>query len=415
MSFARYIAKRYNHTSKKGEQLWSKPMMRIAVFGIILGMIVMITAVAIITGFKNQIREKVTGFSAHIQLVNRDLNRSYEYTPVDNNWDYLDEIQHYEGVNSIHPFITKPGVIKKDDEIEAIVLKGVDSTYSWSFFNKYLISGEAPKLDSTQKSNGILLSAYIANRLKLKVGDRINMFFMQKPIRLRRFTLAGIYQTNLKTFDELYAVVDLRHLQKLNNWEPNQYSGFEIMVNDFDQVRQIERKISSRVALEFNSKNESLQTISTLDMSPQIYDWLQLQNMNVWVILILITLVAGINMITGLLINILEKTNQIGLFKAMGATDKQIIKIFMINAAKIIGKGMIWGNIIGITLCYLQQEFGLVSLDPDSYYLSEVPINFNWTYFILLNAGAFIVNLAMMILPSLIIARIRPVQAIKFN
>ncbi len=415
MNFSRYIAKRYNSNKKNTAEVWSKPMMKVAVFGIMLGMIVMITAVAIITGFKNQIREKVTGFSAHIQLVNRDLNRSYEYSPVKNNWNYLSEIGHYEGVNSIHPFITKPGVIKKNNEIEAIVLKGVDSTYSWSFFEKYLISGKSPRLDTANKTDGILLSAYIANRLKLKVGDRINMFFMQKPIRLRRFELTGIYETNLKTFDELYAVVDLRHLQKLNNWEANQYSGFEIMVEDFEEIEKIEKKISSRVALEFNSENESLQTISTLEMSPQIYDWLQLQNMNVWVILILITLVAGINMITGLLINILEKTNQIGLFKAMGATDKQIIKIFIINAAKIIGKGMLWGNIIGIGLCFAQQEFGLISLDPDSYYLAEVPINFNWSFIVLLNAGAFIVNLAMMLLPSLLIARIRPVQAIRFN
>lgn len=415
MSFSRFIAKRFKKPSGSDQQLWSKPMMRIAVFGIILGMIVMIAAVAIITGFKKQIREKVTGFSAHIQLVNRDLNRSYEYKPIDNNWDYLDEIPKYEGVKTIHPFITKPGVIKKEDEIEAIVLKGVDSTYNWNFFDKYLIAGNAPDLKKTDKSDGLLLSAYIANRLKLEVGDRVNMFFMQRPIRLRKFTLVGIYETNLKTFDELYAIVDLRHLQSLNDWEENQYSGFEIMVNEFEKVQEIEEKLSDRVALSFNKNNESLQTISTLEMSPQIYDWLQLQNMNVWVILILITIVAGINMVTGLLINILEKTNQIGLFKAMGATDRQIMKVFLRNTAKIIGEGMIWGNVVGLGICFAQQKFGLVTLDPDSYYLSEVPINFNWFYIILLNAGAFTVNLAMMIFPSLLIARIRPVQAIRFN
>jgi len=241
------------------------------------------------------------------------------------------------------------------------------------------------------------------------------MFFMQKPIRLRKFTLEGIYETNLKTYDELYAIVDLRHLQKLNGWQDNQYSGFEVPIKNFDSVEEITMTISDRVALEFNKDNESLQAISTLEMAPQIYDWLQLQNMNVWVILILITLVAGINMITGLLINILEKTNQIGLFKAMGASNKQVIGVFMISASWIVGKGMIIGNIIGLSLCYMQHQFGIISLDPDSYYLSKVPINFDWSLFIILNIASFVVNIAMLTIPGLLIARIKPAKTIRFD
>lgn len=415
MKFALYIARRYSKDTRENRDLLSKPMMRIATFGVMLGMIVMIASVAIITGFKKQIREKVTGFSSHIQLVNRDMNRSYENAPVDNNWKSLNEIPNYEGVKSIHPFITKPGVIKKQDEIEAIVLKGIDSSYDWTFFEKYLIGGQRLFFKPDEKNNGIILSSYIARRLQLKTGDKVNMFFMQKPVRLRRFVLKGIYKTNLKTYDELYALVDMRHLQKLNGWDANQYSGYEIKVNNFDKVLQVEQKISDRVALELNEDHESLRSISTLDMAPQIYDWLRLQNMNVWVILILITLVAGINMITGLLINILEKTNQIGLFKALGAADRQIFHIFLFNAGRIIGKGIIWGNIIGLALCFLQHQFGIIELDPDNYYLSKVPINFNWFYIVVLNIGAFLVNLAMMILPGMLIARIHPANAIRFD
>lgn len=415
MKFARYIANRYSQKSSKNGVLLSKPMMRIATFGVILGVAVMIVSIAIVTGFKIQIREKVTGFSAHIQLVNRDLNKSYEHAPVDDNWPYLSDIAKYEDVKSVQPFITKPGVIKSNDEIEAVILKGIDSSYDWSFFLQYLVEGSIFNVDSSKVSNGIVLSTFIAERLQLKVGDRVDIFFMQKPIRMRRFTLSATYTTNLKTYDELYAMVDLRHLQKLNGWEDNQYSGFEIVVNDFDKLIPVYNNISDRTALEFNDKDESLQAISTLQMAPQIFDWLELQNMNVWVILGLLTLVAGINMITGILINILEKTNQIGLFKAMGAGDRQVIQIFIITAARIIGKGMLWGNALGIGLCLLQYKFGLISLDPDNYYLSEVPVNFSWDYMILLNVAVFIVNILMMLLPGLLILRIRPAASIKFD
>lgn len=411
MKFSLFVANRFS----KDNRVLSKPMIRIATFGVILGLAVMLIAVAIVTGFKKQIREKVTGFSSDIRLVNRDLNRSYEYKPVDDSWSYLSEIARYDGVEHIYPFVTKPGVIKKDDEIEAIVLKGIDSSFHWSFFEKYLINGTSLKLQSENKSNGIVISAYIANRLQLQVGDKINMFFMQQPIRLRRFELKGIYETNLKKYDELYAIVDLRHLQKLNGWRQNEYSGFEIKVKDFDRIEALEMTISDRVALEFNQEQESLQTVSTLDIAPQIYDWLKLQNMNVWVILILITLVAGINMITGLLIQILEKTNSIGLFKAMGSTDKQLLQVFLVNAGRIIGKGMLWGNIVGLGLCFIQAQYGVIELDPENYYLTTVPINFNWFYILLLNLGAFIVNLSMMVLPGLLISRINPVQSIRFD
>lgn len=415
MKFAFYIADRYSRKSAESGFILSKPMMRIATFGIILGVAVMVVSIAIIIGFKHEIREKVTGFSSHIQLVNRDLNKSYEMAPVDNNWAYLDEIGQYEHVKTIQPFVTKPGVIKQNGEIEAVILKGVDSAYDWSFFLEYIVAGDVLKFESGQVSNGIVLSAYVAERLHLKVGDRVDMFFMQNPVRMRRFTLTALYNTNLKTYDELYAIVDLRHLQKLNDWEPNQFSGFEIMVDDFEHLDNVYNKVSDRVALEFNENEESLRAVSTVEMAPQIYDWLQLQDMNVWVILTLLTLVAGINMITGVLINILEKTNQIGLFKAMGATDRQVVSVFTLTAARIIGKGMLWGNLLGFAFCVIQQQTGIISLDPDNYYLTEVPIYFSWSYFVMLNVAVFVVNLLMMLIPGLLISRIKPVDSMKFD
>lgn len=415
MKFAFYIADRYSRKSAASGFILSKPMMRIATFGIVLGVAVMIVSIAIIIGFKHEIREKVTGFSSHIQLVNRDLNKSYEMAPIDNSWGYISEIENYEHVKTIQPFITKPGVLKKDDEIEAVILKGIDSVYDWSFFSKYIKSGEVLYLNSNSVSDGIVLSSYVADRLKLKVGDRVDMFFMQNPVRMRRFTLTALYETSLKTYDELYAIVDLRHLQKLNDWEANKFSGFEIMVDDFEYLENVYSKVSDRVALDFNQNDESLRAVSTIEMAPQIYDWLQLQDMNVWVILTLLTLVAGINMITGVLINILEKTNQIGLFKAMGATDRQVMSVFTLTAARIIGKGMLWGNLLGFAFCAIQYYTGIISLDPDNYYLTEVPIYFSWNYFLILNIAVFFVNLLMMLLPGLLISRIRPVDSMKFD
>lgn len=415
MKFEIYIANRFSKTKKGENNQLSNPMIKIATFGVILGVAVMLISVAIILGFKKEIREKVTGFWAHIQLVNFDMNRSFENKPIGTDWDFLPEIKQYDHVKYIQPFITKPGVLKEDDELEAIVLKGVDQTYDWSFFNKYLIDGQILNIDSTKPAGGILISSYIASRLKLEVGNRVSMYFMQKPVRMRSFVVKGVFQTNLKIYDELYAIVDLRHLQKLNGWDTTQVSGFEVIVDDFDQIVPVDLKISKRIALTFNEYGEALRTVTTLEVAPQIYDWLNLTNMNVWVILILITLVAGINMVTGLLIMILERANNIGLFKSMGATDRQIGRIFILNASKIIGKGMVIGNVVGLLLCYLQYEYGVIKLDPDNYYLSEVPIFINWFYFVILNAGVFVTNLIMMVLPSMVISKIQPARVIKFD
>lgn len=414
MKFEIFIAKRFSLKNKPTGN-FSLPMVRIATFGITLGMVVMVVSVAIILGFKKEIQDKVIGFGSPIQLVNYDMNRSYENNPISDSWPFLNDIKSIKGVVSVNRFVTKPGILKKNNEIEALVLKGVDNSYSWNFFKNYIIKGKVPLIEKNKISNNILVSKYFATRLNINVCDKINVYFVQEPMRMRRFKVCGIYKTDLKVYDDLFAFVDLRHLQKLNGWDNDSISGFEIHVNNFESINKINNQVKDIIAMGFNSDGSSLRSITTFEQAPQIYDWLNLQDMNVWVILILITLVAGINMITGVLIMILEKINIIGLFKALGARNKQIGKIFLINASTIIIKGLLIGDSIALLLCYLQKTFGIIHLNPDNYYLHTVPIKISWFYFIILNIGVFAVNLLMMLLPALFITRINPAKSINID
>ncbi|MGM0530166.1 MAG: ABC transporter permease [Bacteroidota bacterium] len=409
-----YIAKRL-YSEKSDEQKISKPIVSIAVIGIALGLAVMILSVAIVTGFKSEIREKIIGFGSHIRIVNHDTNSSFETVSVDKNQSFYPGLDSISGIEHIQVFGIKAGILKTKDNIQGAVLKGVDPEFNLNFFRKNIVKGKVIQLSDTSTTNNILISKHIADLLKLDTSDHVGMYFVEDPPRMRKFKIAGIYDTGLQEFDKRYILGDIKHVQNLNNWKENQVSGFEVLIEEFDKIPEMASFIRNNYTYKLLSDGTKLRVESITETHPQIFDWLNVTDINVWVILILMLSVAGFNMISGLLILILERTNMIGLFKAMGSRNWSIRKIFLYLSSFLIGKGLLWGNLIGISLCLIQKEFGLVKLDTASYYLATVPINLNILHIVLLNIGSLLVTVLMLVIPSYLIAKINPIKTIRFN
>ena len=414
MKAERFIANRLTDPKQAKGNL-SRPFIRIASFAVALSLAVIIIAVAVLTGFKNEISEKTIGFGSHIQIINYDRNMSFETVPISNQQDFLPEIKKVKGVQHVQQFAVKPGIIKTDSDIQGVVLKGVSTDFDWSFFKKNLTEGSILGLNDSTTTNGVIISSTTSKLLKLEVGNTFDMFFVQEPPRVRRFTVEGIYNTQMAEFDKLFVICDLKHIQRLNGWEPDQITGLEILVDNFDNVHKIALDVDDIVAFNFLSDGSRLRVQSILEKYPQIFDWLGLQDINVIVLLVLMLTVAGINMIAGLLIIILERTNMIGILKALGAENRFIQKIFIIQSGHIILRGLFWGNLIGISLSLLQFHFGIIKLSEANYYLSTVPINLNVIHIILLNLGTFGVTIAMLLIPSMVVSHISPDKTIKFD
>jgi lipoprotein-releasing system permease protein len=409
-----YIAKRITKTGDDKKQI-SGPIVQIAVFGISLGLAVMILSVAIVTGFKNQVSEKIIGFGAHIQVMNFDSNRSFETVPINKYQLSQPLLNKIKGIKHSQVFITKSGIIKTNNNIQAIILKGVDSEFDWSFIKKSLVRGEIFTVNDSVKTNKIIISEFISKLLNISIGDKIPVYFVQNPPRVRKFTVCGIYKTSIEDFDKTFAIVDIKHLQKLNGWNKNQVSGYEIIIDDFDNLKNLTDSVYDLAGFQFTEDGSTLKVENIKQQYPQIFDWLNLQNINVWIILALMLVVAGFNMISGLLILILERTNTIGILKALGYNSWKIRKIFLYQSGFLIAKGLFWGNIIGISLCLLQKHFSIIPLDETTYYINTVPINLQLLHIIYLNIGTLLLTLAMMIIPSFLISKISPAKAIKFN
>jgi lipoprotein-releasing system permease protein len=414
MSTGTFIASRLIK-ERREDTAFSRPINVIAIIGISLGLAVMILAVSILTGFKQQIRDKVAGFGAHIQVVNFDANLSYETVPVSISQPFIDKIRNHPGIRNIQVFATKAGIIKTDDNIQGIVLKGIGSDYDWSFFGSNMIEGEVVTVNDSVRTNDVVISKKVADMLGLKLGDSFSMFFVQDPPRMRKFTIHGIYETSLEEFDKTYLFCDIDHIRSLNGWENDKVSGFEIFINNFDDLDYMTEVVRDAIGYRIAEEEEQLKVTNIRGRYPQIFDWLGFQDTNVIIILVLMILVAGFNMISGLLILILEKTNMIGVLKAIGAGNKLIRNIFLYQAAWLTVKGLLWGNIIGIGLALLQLKTDIISLDPASYYLKSVPINLDPMHIILLNAGTMIAIILMLLIPSQLIARITPVKAIRYD
>lgn len=417
MNYEYFIAKRLSFSSENKKNL-SNSIIKIAILAISLSVAVMIISVAIITGFQKEIREKVIGFGSHIVIMNHDTNTSYETVPISKKQDFYPFIQNVKGIKHIQCFGIKAGIIKTKTDIQGVVLKGVTNDFDWNFFEKNLIEGEIPDLDDTTKYSDVLISKYQSNLLNLQIGDKLYMYFIQEPPRLRIFKISGIYDTGLEDHDMLFVIGNLAEIQKLNDWDSSDnelISGFEIIIDDYKELDKMTEVVYNEVGIKLNSDGSKLKVQNIKQKNPQIFDWLALTNTNVWVILILMIIVSTINMISGLLIIILERTNLIGILKALGSNNLSIRKIFLYNSAYIIGKGLIWGNLIGILICAVQFYFEIIPLDPTSYYVDTVPINLRFFHLILLNAGTILLTLSTLIFPSMLITKIEPVKAIKFN
>lgn len=406
MNFEYFISRRIR--IKTGAS-FSRPIIRVSIAGIALGIAVMLISVAVLSGFQKEIRQKVVGFGSHIQISHYDSNNSYEPTAIFIEPDELQKIKDIKGVKNVHPFGLKAAIVKTDEQIHGVVFKGVDSRYDWSFFTDKIIEGSALTLNDSATSNDILISKRLADMMNYKIGDDLRMFFIiDNNVRGRKLDIKGIYETGLVEFDEMYVIGDIAHVRRLNAWSDNQVSGYEILISDFKDLNTISGEVYSTIGYELNT-----QTIR--QMYPQIFDWIEIQDLNVIIILILMALVSGITIISTLLILVLEHTRDIGLLKAMGARNNSIRKIFLYASVYITLYGLLWGNIFAMLLIWLQKTYGLIPLPAESYFLSQVPVSIGWIEILTINTATVLVCLTMMLIPSLVIKYITPIKAIRFD
>jgi lipoprotein-releasing system permease protein len=412
-----FIAKRIFSDKAARNQLSNK-IVNIALFGLILGLIVLILSVAIVTGYQSEVGRKVIGFGSHLQIVSLNSNQSYETDPIKKEQDFLPELLQIKGVRHVQVFATKPGIIRTDDEMQGVVLKGIGPDFDWSFFEENKVAGEQFILHDTIRSNQVWISKLLADLLQLKLGDDLTMIFINQtdPLpRLRKFQLAGIYNTSLEEFDRKFVLVDINHIRKLNNWEADQVSGFEVLVNDFKLLDEQENAVNNLLLRNLNPEQTILQVINIKEKYRHIFDWLGLLDMNVWIILSLMVLVAGFNMVSSLLVIILERARMIGILKAMGARNWSIRRIFLYFSLLLIIKSLLIGNLLGIGICFIQQYTHVLTLDPASYYLEYVPINLKIGQLVLLNIGTIVITILMLLVPSYFITKISPEKSIRFD
>jgi len=409
-----FIARRI-HFSKEGNRQVTPPAVRIAIVGVALGLAVMILSVAIVIGFKKEVRNKVIGFGSHIQITNFDNNSSYETTPIAVSDSLLQALREFPGIKHIEGYATKMGILKTDSDFQGVVLKGIDTDYDWSFFRNNLKEGELLTIDPKKTSTDVIISRYLSDLLGLKLGDSILTYFVQEDVRARKFNIVGIYETGFMDYDKLFVLVDIKQIRRLNGWEKDEVSGLELLVDDYDKLDQIAEDLYFNLVEKQDRHGNTYFTRSIKEMNPMIFNWLDVLDVNVVVILILIFAVAGFTMISGLLIIILERTNMIGILKALGENNVSIRKIFLYISFFLIGKGMLWGNVVGIAICLIQSHFRIIKLDPSIYYLDAVPIDLSIVSLILLNIGTLCASMLMMLGPSYLITKIDPAKSIRFE
>lgn len=406
MNFPLFIARRI---TTKSNRTFSKLIVRVAIAGIMLGLTVMILAVAVLKGFKNEIIEKQRGFSGDIIAFQYDMNVAYDNIPISLDDSIKANLLAIENVQSIQPFATKPGIINVNEEVEGVVLKGIDSLYNQDYLSEILVEGRGIDFSDPDGANTqIIVSKTLANRLKLNVGDDFLMYFVQEPIRKRKFEIVGIFNLGVEEIDKTYIIGSLALIQRLNNWDQNTVGGYEMHIADFNALENTTSEVIDHLPID-------LRGVSIVEYYPEVFKWLDLLDVNTEVILVLMVLVAVINMISALLIMILERTSMIGILKALGFTNSGIRKIFLYNAAYLIGYGLLLGNLVGLGLCFFQSSTRLFKLDEASYYVDHVPISISVSDILLLNIGTLVICLLVLLIPSGLVSRINPVKAISFK
>ncbi|WP_418509610.1 ABC transporter permease [Corallibacter sp.] len=411
MNFEYFTAKRIID-SKAYKSSVSAPIIKIGIAAIAIGIIVMMIAIATGIGLQQKIRNKVVAFNGDITIMNYDSNNSQESgNPISTNQSFYPNFKTVEGIKHIQAVVTKFGVIRTETDFEAIILKGVGADYNWKYFEEFLVSGKLP--DYTQEMNTqVLISQYLANRLNFKVGDKFTTLFRRddpnREPRMLTYNIVGIYNSGFKDFDETYVIGDIRHLQRINKWEANQIGHFEVLIDDYSKLNDMELQINENIP-------SMLEAVTVEKRFGSIFEWIKIFEKNIYGIIGIMILVAGINMITALLVLILERTQMIGILKALGSDNWSIRKIFLYNASYLIALGLLWGNIIGLSILFAQKYLKLFPLDPSVYYVTEAPVYISAGYIIALNLGTFILCLFMLLVPSYIITKISPVRAIRFE
>ena len=394
--------------SQQGEQRNSRPAVRVALAGMIVGVLVMILTVCVVVGFKQTVTQQVAGFGAHIQVVSFDNNNTYDLQPIEVSDSLLTRLASYPYVASAAPFVTKPGMMKTDSAFQGIVLKGTDY---WDFFATHLKEGTLPAAPQE-----VLLSQPSANLLHLHVGDAVNAYFVDDEVRARRFKIVGLYETGFAEFDQLFVLTPLQTARRLQGWDEHTFSGVEILLSDIGHLDEVADQIYFATVNHVDEKGYNVYYVQTLqEQNPAIFAWLDLLDMNVVVIIILMLLVAGFNIVSGLIILILDGIQLIGTLKALGANNRFVRRIFITQAAMLIGKGVLWGNVLGLGLAALEYFCHLVPLDAATYFVSYVPIAFPWGWLVLLNVLTIALSLLILLLPSMIISRISPARVMHFE
>lgn len=415
MHFPLFIAKRL-YSEQGDKRKVSRPAIHIATAGVAIGLAVMIISVCVVLGFKHTIRDKVIGFGSHIQVADFLTLQQMEQYPIVIDDSMIDVLKHIPDVAHVQRFAMKEGILKTDSDFLGVAFKGVGPEFDSTFIHNNMVEGSIPPFSDSVSHNKILVSQLMADKLHLKSGQRIfAYFFDNNGVRTRRFTIAGIYQTNLKKYDETIVFTDLYTAVKLNGWESDQASGAELSVNNFDNLDMVESRVISKVKGTVDHYGETYSSATIKELNPQIFQWLDLMDLNVWIILALMLIVAGVTMISGLLIIILERTSMIGILKALGARNKTIRHTFMWFAVFIIGKGMLIGNVLSLGLLALQQAFGIIKLDAQTYYVSTVPVEINALYIVALNVATLLISVFMLVAPSYLISHIHPAKSMRYE
>ncbi|MDR2424658.1 MAG: FtsX-like permease family protein [Prevotellaceae bacterium] len=405
-----FIARRLSFDKRNSRSV--KVMTRIAVFSIMLSATVMIVAISTLSGFKTGLKEKISGFNAHLRITNLDSNHSFDTAPILNNYPFYDSIANMPDVKHLRQYAYKGGIIKTATEIQGVVLKGIDRNFGNEFFQQYLVDGSLLELSDTALSSKALISTSLSKLLNLKTGDHFDVYFVQEPVRIRRFTVSGLYDTNLAEMDKMFVICDIAHIRRLNGWNGNQISGMEIVLNSLTDIDRARTRVSDWIFGQIDE--ETMLDVNTIhDDFPHIFNWLDIIDMNVLIVLIIMMVVAGFNMISSLLIMLLEKIPMIGILKTMGMSSGNIRKIFIYKSSLIVLRGLAYGNMLGLMLCFGQQLFEFVKLNPETYFFTVAPVSINLQSIILLNICSFAFIVATQTIPAIIVAKISPDKTVK--
>ena len=415
MNLPLFLARRI-HSQSDGQRMVSRPAIRIATAGVAIGLAVMIVSVCVVFGFKHTIRDKAIGFGSHIQVGSFMTLQVGEQTPIAMTDSMMQALAKVEGVKHVQRFAMKQGILKTDDNFLGVMFKGVGPEFDSTFIHQNMIEGSIPAFSDSASTNRLLISKPMADKLLLKSGDRIFAYFIdENGVRARRFTISGIYETNLSQYDNVICFVDLYTAVRLNGWKPDQATGAEVTVNDFERLDETESIFINRVNRMTDPYGETYSSKTIQELNPQIFSWLDLLDLNVWIILALMVAVAAVTMISGLLIIILERTNMIGVLKALGSRNKAIRHTFLWFATFMIGRGLLWGNILGFGLVLLQKCLGIVKLDPATYYVSTVPVEINLPLILLLNIATLLISIFVLVAPSFLISHIHPAKSMRYE